>query len=177
MDIKEILSITGKPGLYKIISTIKTGMIVESLIDKKRIPIYPSDKISKMKDIYIFTTEEDMALIDIFKIISEKENGGKAISHKADDKKIREYFEQVLPTYDKERVYTSDIKKVFNWYNQLQENNMLDFSEKEEVIEEATEVKDVVAEDKPKTVEKSTDNTKSATPKKTVKAKKETDTE
>ncbi len=177
MDLKEILSITGKPGLYKIISTIKTGMIVESLIDKKRIPIYPSDKISKMKDISIYTVEDDVPLIDVFKLIAEKENGGKAISHKEDDKKIRAYFEQVLPTYDKEQVYTSDIKKVFMWYNQLQEKNMLDFTEEEEVVAETTEVKNEVVEDKPKKVVKSAVKPQSATPKKTVKAKKETDTE
>ena len=177
MDIKEILSITGKPGLYKIISTIKTGMIVESLIDKKRIPIYPSDKISKMKDISIYTIEDDVPLIEVFKLIAEKENFGKTISHKEDDKKIRAYFEQVLPNYNKEQVYTSDIKKVFNWYNQLQENKMLDFTEAEEVVEETIEAKDEVVEDKPKKVEKSAAKPKSPTPKKTVKAKKETDTE
>ncbi len=175
MDLKEILSVTGKPGLYKIISTIKTGMIVESLIDKKRIPIYPSDKISKMKDISIYAIEDDVPLIKVFKLIAEKENGGKAISHKEDDKKIRAYFEQVLPSYDKEQVYTSDIKKVFYWYNQLQENNMLDFTEAEEVVEDGAVVKDEIVKDKPKKVKKSEDKPKSVTPKKTVKAKKETE--
>ncbi len=132
MDLKEILSVTGKAGLFKTIAHTKTGIIIESLIDKKRIPVYPSDKISNLEDILIYTTENEKPLKEVFKLIFDKENGGKAIDHKSDDKKLRDYFEQVLPEYDKERVYTSDIKKVISWYNQLIENKILDFSEKPE---------------------------------------------
>jgi hypothetical protein len=135
MDLKEILSVTGKPGLYTTVAHTKAGLIVESLIDKKRIPVYPSDKISNMEDILIFTTENEKPLKEVFKLIYEKENGGKSIDHKSDDKKLREYFEQILPDFDKDRVYTSDIRKVFSWYNQLIENKLLDFTEKAEEAE------------------------------------------
>jgi len=132
MDLKEILSVTGKPGLYKIIAHTKTGMIIESLIDNKRIPVYASDKISNLEDIYIFTTETEKPLREVFKIIYDREKGEKCISHKEDDRKLKEYFGQVLPDYDRERVYTSDIKKVYAWYNLLIENKLLDFTEKTE---------------------------------------------
>lgn len=148
MDLKEILSVTGKQGLYKTIAHTKTGLIVESLIDKKRIPVYPSDKISNLEDILIFTEDAEKPLKEVFKLIYDKENGGKTIDHKSEDKKLREYFEQVLPDYDKDRVYTSDIKKVFSWYNQLIDNKLLDFTEKHEEPE-AAEVKEAPEEKKP----------------------------
>ena len=151
MDLKEILSVTGKPGLYKTIANTKTGIIVESLIDKKRVPVYASDKISNLEDISIFTTDKEKPLKEVFKLIYDKEKGGKCIDHKEADKKLKEYFEQILPDYDKERVYTSHIKKVFSWYNQLIENNLIDFSEKQE---EAT----VSSEEPPKEEEKNADS-------------------
>jgi len=137
MDLKEILSVTGRPGLFKTVANTKTGLIVESLIDKKRIPVYASDKISNLDDIFIFTTDNEKPLKEVFKLIYDKENGGKSIDTKSDDKKLREYFEQILPAFDKERVYNSDIKKVFSWYNLLIENNFLDFTEKAEPEGEA----------------------------------------
>jgi hypothetical protein len=137
MELKEILSVSGKPGLFKVVAHTKSGLIVESLIDKKRIPVYASDKISNLEDISIFTTEEDMLLKDVLKLIYDKEKGGPCIESKADDKKLKEYMEAVLPQYDKDRVYLSDIKKLFSWYNLLQKNNLLDFTEKpEEPVEE-----------------------------------------
>jgi len=151
MDLKEILSVTGKPGLYKTIANTKTGLVVESLIDKKRIPVYASDKISNLEDISIFTTDKEKPLKEVFKLIYDKEKGGKCIDHKEVDKKLKEYFEQILPDYDKERVYTSDIKKVFSWYNQLIENNLIDFSEKQEEAK-------VSSEEPPKEDEKNTDS-------------------
>jgi hypothetical protein len=163
MDLKEILSVTGKQGLFKTVAHTKSGLIVESLIDKKRIPVYPSDKISNLEDILIFTEDAEKPLKEVFKLIYDKENGGKSIDHKSEDKKLREYFEQVLPDYDKDRVYTSDIKKVFSWYNQLVENKLLDFTEKPEeaVTPEATEATE---EKKPKEkAEKKAPKTKKAT--------------
>lgn len=154
MSLKEILSVTGKPGLYIKIASTKTGIIVESIIDKKRIPVYASDKMSTLADISMFTTGEDIMLKEVFRKISEKENGGKSIDHKSDDKKLKEYFEQVLPDYDKDRVYVSDIRKVFNWYNLLVANNLLDLSdEPEEVTEEEVKKEEEPAE-KPKKTEK-----------------------
>mgnify|MGYP001295624343 CR=1 FL=1 len=139
MDLKEILSVTGRRGLFKTIAHTKTGLIVESLIDKKRIPVYPSDKISNLEDIFIFTTETEKPLKEVFRLIYDREQGGKTIDHKTDDIKLREYFEQILPDYDKDRVYTSDIRKVISWYNQLIANNLLDFSEKTEKKDEVSE--------------------------------------
>ncbi len=178
MELKDILAITGKPGLHKTIAHTKTGLIVESLVDKKRVPVYAADKITNMEDISIFTVDEDMPLKAVFKLIYEKENGGKTIDPKSDDKKLREYFEQILPAYDKDRVYTSDIKKVYNWYNLLLDNNLLDFSEpvveeKPEKIKE--EPKKEAAEPKAKKTAKPAEaKEKTDAPKKAVKAKKET---
>jgi len=163
MDLKEILSVTGKQGLFKTVAHTKAGLIVESLIDKKRIPVYPSDKISNLEDILIFTEDTEKPLKEVFKLIYDKENGGKSIDHKSEDKKLREYFEQILPDYDKDRVYTSDIKKVFSWYNQLVENKLLDFTEKPEETE-APEVTEATEEKKPKEkAEKKAPKTKKAT--------------
>ena len=139
--LKKILSITGKPGLYKLVSTSKTLTLVESLIDKKRIPIYPQEKIVSLGEIAIYTMEDEIPLKDVFTKIKENENGGKiADEHKSNNKKLFSFFETVLPTYDKEKVYASDIKKIVNWYNLLIENN-IDF-EVEEPIEGSDADKD-----------------------------------
>jgi hypothetical protein len=162
MDLKEVLSVTGKPGLFVKIASTKNGIIVESLIDKKRIPVYASDKMSTLEDISMFTTGEDISLKEVFKKIHAKENGGKSIDHKSDDKKLKEYFELVLPEYDKERVYVSDIRKLFNWYNLLVTNNLLDLTDKPEepVVEEKQEADEKV--EKPKKIEKRTAEKKPA---------------
>lgn len=132
--LKKILSIAGKPGLYKLVSTSKTITLVESLIDKKRLPIYPQEKIVSLGEIAIYTTEDEIPLKDVFAKIKENENGGNiADEHKSNNSKLFSYFETVLPTYDKDKVYASDIKKIINWYNLLI-NNDIDF-EKEEPIE------------------------------------------
>ncbi|HHW81925.1 MAG TPA: DUF5606 domain-containing protein [Bacteroidales bacterium] len=139
--LKKILSIAGKPGLYKLVSTSKTLTLVESLIDKKRIPIYPQEKIVSLGEIAIYTMEDEIPLKDVFTKIKENENGGKiADEHKSNNKKLFSFFETVLPTYDKEKVYASDIKKIVNWYNLLIENN-IDF-EVEEPIEGSDADKD-----------------------------------
>jgi hypothetical protein len=154
MRLKEILAVTGKPGLYVKIGGTKNGIIVESLIDKKRIPVYTSDKMMTLADISMFTTGEDVSLKDVFKKIFEKENGAKSIDHKSDDKKLKEYFEQVMPEYDKDRVYVSDIRKVFNWYNMLVANNLLDLSDEPEEATEEEVKKEEENPDKPKKTEK-----------------------
>ncbi|MFW5644967.1 MAG: DUF5606 domain-containing protein [Bacteroidota bacterium] len=132
MKLKDILAIGGKPGLYKFIAQSKNGIIVESLTDKKRIPAYASDKVSTLEDIAIFTEEDEVPLGNVFNKIYEKEEGGKTLSPKSSADEMKNYFEEILPDYDRERVYVSDIKKVLSWYNQLHDLNMLEPEDEEE---------------------------------------------
>jgi hypothetical protein len=129
MDLSKILSITGKPGLYLILSQTKSGALVESLLDKKRFPVFINEKISTLSEISIFTIEEDISLKEVFHSIYKKENGGKCIDTKSDNNALKNYMLEVLPNYDQDRVYVSDMKKLFSWYNLLQSVDMLDFSE------------------------------------------------
>jgi len=128
MDLKEILSVSGKPGLFKTIAQTKTGVIIESLIDGKRIQAFASDKISSLGEISIFTTTEDMPLREVFRIIGEKNGDQPAPDTKADDKTLKAFFETVIPDYDRERVYTSHIRKLVQWYNLLIANGITDFT-------------------------------------------------
>ena len=130
--LKGILAISGQPGLYKLVAESKNNIIVESLDTKKRIPVYSTSKVSGLEDIAIYTDSGDVPLQDVFKSIHKKEKGEKAISHKSSGNELKTYFEEILPEYDQDRVYVSDIKKVLMWYNILQEKEMLDFSETEE---------------------------------------------
>ncbi|MFT3739134.1 MAG: DUF5606 domain-containing protein [Breznakibacter sp.] len=134
--LKEILSISGQGGLFKVISQGKNSLIVESLIDGKRMPAHASSRISALEDISIYTEEGDIKLSEVLKRINDKENGGPAIDPKSSNDQLKAYFAQVLPEYDKERVYVSDIKKVINWYNILQTRSMLDFASSSEKIVE-----------------------------------------
>lgn len=127
--LKEILSISGKPGLQKLISNSANAIIVESLIDGKRFPAYSNSKIIALEDISIYTEGEDMPLKEVFKRMYTKENGKTTLSHKEPNEKIITYFNQVVPEYDKDRVYTSDMKKIVQWYNLLVEKDMLKFDE------------------------------------------------
>lgn len=137
--LKTVLSISGRPGLYKLVSQGKNMLIVEAIGTGKRLPAYAHDKVISLGDIAIYTYEEDIPLADVFEAIKEK-NEGKAVDVKAmkGDKEIREYFATVLPDFDDERVYTNDIKKVFSWYNILVEAGMTEFkpAETEESAEE-----------------------------------------
>ncbi len=119
MNLSGIISISGKPGLYKVVAQGKNSIIVESLIDNKRVPAYATDRISALEDISIYTVESDKPLVDIFADIYAKQEGKEAPSHKEDISVLRDYFEEILPDYDDERVYPSDIKKLFQWYNML----------------------------------------------------------
>lgn len=130
--LKEILSISGKPGLQKLISNSSNAIIVESLMDGKRFPAYSNSKIIALEDISIYTEKEDMPLKEVFKRIYSKENGKTALSHKESNEKIITYFNEIVPEYDKERVYTSDMKKIIQWYNLLIEKDILKFEEEEE---------------------------------------------
>ncbi|MEE4257967.1 MAG: DUF5606 domain-containing protein, partial [Bacteroidales bacterium] len=132
MDLTEILSISGKPGLYKMLSHTKTGMLVESLSDQKRFPVFAHEKVSSLEEISIYTDDDDIPLKDIFKKIHELLEGEKAPSHRSPAEELKDFFDDAVPDYDKERVYVSDIKKIIQWYNTLHELEMLDFTEEEE---------------------------------------------
>lgn len=127
--LKEILSISGKPGLYKLINNTSNAIIVESLLDGKRFAAYSNSKIIALEDISIYTEDEDMPLKEVLKRIFEKENGTQALSHKADTEKILAYFEEIVPEYDHNRVYVSDMRKIIQWYNLLADKKMLSFEE------------------------------------------------
>lgn len=133
IDLTGIISISGQPGLFKIVAQSKNGIIVEGLSDKKRTNIYASTKVSTLSDISMFTTGDDKPIEEIMTSIFEKEKGGAAPENKTDDKTIEKYFSEILPDYDKERVYVSNIRKLLNWYNTLQTSGSL--KEKEETKE------------------------------------------
>jgi len=134
--LKGILSISGQSGLFKMVAESKNNIIVESLETLKRMPVHSTSKVSALEDIAIFTENGDVPLKDIFKAISDKESGGSTISPKSSGNELKAYFEKIVPEYDKDRVYISDIKKVLLWYNTLKQNDLLDFSETEEESKE-----------------------------------------
>ncbi len=139
MKLKDIVAINGKPGLYKIKAQSKGGIIVESMLDGKKIPITVSHNISALNEISIYTYEEEIPLRIIFKSIGEKEEGKETVSHKESGKVLTSYFREVLPNFDEERVYTSNIKKIIQWYNLLASKNF-DFASIKEEKEETEEV-------------------------------------
>lgn len=134
MDLSKILVISGKPDLYELVSQTKNGAIVESLADKKRCPVFKTDKISSLNEISIFTEDSDKPLREVLQAIYRKEEG-KNISFeikKGDSKSLFAYFKEILPDYDSSRVYASDVKKVFLWYNLLNSAGKVDLKEPEE---------------------------------------------
>ncbi len=138
MKIEKIIAISGKPGLYEVKSQTKGGVIVESLQDKKRFPVNSLHTISTLSDIAIYTYEEEVPLKEVFFNIFKKEEGNKAIDHKSSKQDLLHYFSEILPNYDDERVYASNIKKVIQWYNSLIDSGF-DFSSIEEEINEEKE--------------------------------------
>ena len=136
MEFNKIIAISAKPGLYQVISQSKNSIIVESLADKKRVAINSTQNVSLLENIAIYTYEEDVPLLTIFKSMFKITEGKEAISHKESSKKLASFFEEVLPNYDVERVYASNIKKVIQWFNILIEAGM-DFS-KTEATKETT---------------------------------------
>ena len=155
MDLSKILSISGKPGLFKMVGESKNGLVVESLSDGKRIPAFSHERISSLKEISIYTETEDLPLADVFKNIYEK-NEGKPLTStkKLSSDELKKLFEEYVPAYDKDAVYTSDMKKVISWYNQLAEANMLDFSEEAKEEEEVSEIKEEAKEEAPEKEDK-----------------------
>ena len=141
--LKTILSISGKPGLFQLVSQAKNMLIVESLVDNKRVPAHAKDKVISLGDIAMYTEETEVPLYEVFTAMKEKENGEKVelnISSCSGDE-LRAYLETVLPDFDRERVYPTDIKKLISWYNILVGAGKTDFApveEKEEAETEAT---------------------------------------
>ena len=142
---KNVLAITGKPGLFKLVSRGNNMLIVESLLDGKRMPTYARDKIVSLADVSMFTTGDDIALSEVLTKVGEEE-GLKPASidaKKADNAALRAWFTEVLPNWDEDRVYPSDIRKLIQWYNVLINAGITDFSvEEETAAEEEVETKD-----------------------------------
>ncbi|AXT50722.1 hypothetical protein D1818_07720 [Aquimarina sp. BL5] len=136
MSLDKILSISGKPGLYELKAQTRNGFVAESLADGKRLSVSIQNNVSILSEIAIYTFTEEVPLREIFKRIQEKENGEKSISHKESKNKLESYFSEILPDYDEDRVYVSDMKKVIQWYNILQAKGITDFNEPEEVASE-----------------------------------------
>lgn len=147
MDLNEILSIAGKAGLYKVVTQSKNGVIVESLLDGKRATAFAHERISSLEEISIFSETEDVPLKQVFKIISEKQEGKEAISHKSSGKDLKTFFLDIMPDYDQDRVYVSDIKKVLQWYNLLLKKDMLEFEEEDDVQPETNSDKETESTD------------------------------
>ena len=127
-----ILAISGKPGLYKLVSRGKNNLIVESLDDThRRIPAFATDRITSLADIAMFTDTDDVPLMDVLENLKALEEGKKAgiNEKKASGKELQDYFSKVLPEWDRERVHNSDIKKLISWYNILVENGITNFKE------------------------------------------------
>jgi hypothetical protein len=135
MVLKDIMAISGESGLFKFIAQGKNSIIVEHLETKKRSSAFSTAKVSSLEEISIFTEKEDTPLGKVFDLIFDKENGGPAIDYKADPEKLKAYLNEVLPEYDKDRVYISDIKKLVHWYNILQKLNLLVKEEPEKAAE------------------------------------------
>jgi hypothetical protein len=140
MSLEKVLAIAGKPGLYRLKTQTRTGFLAESLLDGKTVNVSGRHNVSLLSEIAIYTLKEELPLREVLKKIYDKEGGKETISHKASKEELEEFFFGVLPDYDEDRVYLSDIKKVVQWYNMLLKNGMTDFSEvKEETKEEVEE--------------------------------------
>lgn len=153
--IEDLVIISGKSGVFKTIKQMKNGLIVESLIDKKRFPVFITTQISSIEDITILTTNpEDEALFEVlFKIYEQ--NNGKKLEIPKDKNNLFDYFESILPEFDKERVYPSDIKKILSWYNTLLNTNYFELLKNREAEKqtEQTEKKEDTTQDKKESAE------------------------
>jgi hypothetical protein len=150
MNLSGIISISGKPGLFKVIAQGKNNIIVESLLDQKRSPAYSTDRISSLEDISVYTTDEDAPLKNILESIYKKEDGKACPSHKEDLTALCAYLKEILPNYDEERVYPSDVKKIFQWYNLLLSSGNLIPSEDENISSDSTVIEETKKEPKKK---------------------------
>ncbi len=164
MNVEKILAISGKPGLYALKVQTRSGFVAESLLDGKKITVGMKSNVSLLSEISMYTHTTEKPLAEIMREIAVKENEGPTISHKEDNDKLIAYFTEIVPDYDTTRVYPSDIKKVFNWYNILQSKGLVSKEEPKNI--EASEAKEISGEDakeilKTDKVEKSEKETKS----------------
>ena len=141
MNLESIISITGKPGLFKVLSQTKNGLIVESILDGKRMPVYASDKVSALNDISVYTYDSDVPLNEVYEKVYKKSGGKVAIVHKASPDELRSFLKEVIEDFDQDRVYHSDLKKLFLWFNILIENDLLKPETKEEKENKSSEEK------------------------------------
>ena len=125
MNLEGLINISGKNGLFKVISNSKNMIIVESLVDKKRIPVHSGNQANMLEEIGIYTYNDTKPLSSVFEDIAKKENYNQTISHKLSKNELTEYFRKIVPDYDEEKVYISDIKKVIQWYNLLQSKKII----------------------------------------------------
>ena len=131
MDLEGMINISGKPGLFKVVSNTKNTVIVESLTDGKRGPVHSHSQANMLEEIGIYTYDDTKPLAEIFDNISKKENGKQTISHKSPESELTNYFRAILSNYDEERVYISDIKKVVQWYNAMQNAGLIELPKRE----------------------------------------------
>jgi len=167
IQLKDILAISGKGGLFRFIAQARNGIVVESLDDQKRHVAPATARVNSLEDIAIFTIDEEVPLADIFFMIHEKSEGKETLSHKAAVEELKRQFKELVPEYDEDRVYVSDIKKVFQWYNQLHQHELLEVVDKEaknaaDQKEEAAD-KTEKSEDKTGKQEKKTNQKKDST--------------
>ena len=145
MNVEKILAIAGKPGLFELKLQTRSGFVAESLLDGKKITVGMRSNVSLLSEISMYTYSEEKPLVEIMRAIAIKENEGPAISHKEDNDKLITYFKEILPDYDEERVYASDIKKLLNWYNILQSKGKV--SKEEPKVANAEAIKEEVMEE------------------------------
>lgn len=145
MNVDKILAISGKPGLFELKLQTRSGFLAESLLDGKKITVGMRSNVSLLSEISMYTYSEEKPLVEIMRSIAVKENEGPAISHKEDNAKLIAYFKEILPDYDEERVYASDIKKLLNWYNILQAKGLV--SKEEPKVQNAEAIKEEVVEE------------------------------
>ena len=141
MNIEGIINVSGKPGLYKIVSQGKNSIIVESLTDQKRMPIYSHTPANSLEEIGIYTYDDTLPLVDVFTKIAKNRKCKSCISHKESKNELESYFREVLPDYDEDRVYISDIKKVFQWYNALHQAGLVKLPKEEKTKKKNTKNK------------------------------------
>ena len=154
MELKDFISVAGKSGLHTIVGKSKNNVIVESLKDKKRFPIFNTNKISGLSDISIYTYDEEILLSELFDRIQKKYKKEAAISHLESAEELKKVFEELVPNYDQEQVYNSDIKKVFQWYNILHDTDNLIKEESKEEKKESSDDADIKKEDSKKEAKK-----------------------
>lgn len=142
MKLDKVLSISGKPGLYELKAQTRGGFLAESFIDGKKIPVSMRNNVSILSEIAIYTYTEEVPLREVFQKIHDKEEGKPSLDHKSPKNELTTYFREILPEYDEDRVYPSDIKKVIQWYNLLISKNITDFSDPKAEEDSAEEEKE-----------------------------------